>query len=366
MSYRILVISNYRSKHTARPEAAIFFGLAKLGWDIHIMTWGDSSFVPQFVEAGITVVDFHPKKKFDRKESDFIRQYIIEHRIDIMHLFNSPATITGIRAAKGLDVKVVLYRGYTGNIHWWDPTAYFKYLHPRVDAIFCNSIGVKELLDRQLFFKKSKAVTINKGHDVAWYDYPPIDIRSELGISQDALLLVTVANNRRMKGVPYLLKAMSLLPQGLDIHLLLIGRDMDTKQNVGILKKGAYEANVHFLGFRQDVLNIEAACDVFVLPSITGESITKSVIEAMSLGVGAIISDIPGNVELVDHGVNGLVFPSKNSKALSEAILQVYNDRTLVKQFGEKSKERVATVLSNEQTVIKTKKLYEDLMNGLI
>jgi glycosyltransferase involved in cell wall biosynthesis len=366
MSIRVLVVSNYKNQHTARPEAAIFLGLAKAGLDIHIMTGGDSSFVPEFQKGGITVVDFVPNGKFNQGNSNFIRQYIIQHKIDIIHLFNSPAIITGIRAAKGLNVKVVLYRGYTGNIHWWDPTAYLKYLHPRVDAIFCNSIGVKELLDRQLFFKKSKAVTINKGHDLAWYNYPPIDIRSELGISQDALLLVTVANNRRMKGVPYLLKAMSLLPKGLDIHLLLIGRDMDTKQNLALLKNGDYMSNVHFLGFRKDVLNIEAACDMFVLPSITGESITKSVIEAMSLGVGAIISDIPGNVELVDHGVNGLVFPSKNSKALSKAILQVYNDRALVKQFGEKSKERVATVLSSEQTVIKTKKLYEDLMNGLI
>jgi len=366
MPIRVLVISNYRSLHTARPEAAIFLGLAKLGLDIHVMTWGDSSFVPQFKEAGITVVDFHPTKKFDRKESDVIRQYVIDHQIDVMHLFNSPAIINGIRAANGLSVKVVLYRGYTGNIHWWDPTAYFKYLHPRVDAIFCNSIGVKELFDRQLFFKKSKAVTINKGHDLAWYNYPPIDIRSELGISKEALLLVTVANNRRMKGVPYLLKAMSLLPSGLDIHLLLAGRDMDTKQNLAILKRGTYEGNVHFLGFRRDVLNVEAACDLFVLPSIIGESITKSVIEAMSLGVGAIISDIRGNVELVDHGVNGLVFPSKNAKALSDAILKVYNDRSLVAQFGEESKKRVATVLSSEQTVKRTKKLYEDLVNGLI
>jgi glycosyltransferase involved in cell wall biosynthesis len=366
MPIKVLVISNYRSQHTARPEAAIFFGLAKLGFDIHVMTYGDSSFVPDFKAAGMTVVDFHPKRKFDRAESDFIRKYVVENKIDIMHLFNSPATINGIRAAKGLTVKVVLYRGYTGNIHWWDPTAYFKYLNPRVDAIFCNSIGVKQLLDRQLFFKKKKAVTINKGHDLSWYQYEPYDIRSELGISKDALLLVTVANNRRMKGVPYLLKAMSKLPKGLDIHLLLIGRDMDTKQNIRLLEKGAYKDNVHFLGFRRDVLNIEASCDLFVLPSITGESITKSVIEAMSLGVGAIISDIPGNVELVEEGVNGLVFPSKNVSALSEAMLKVYNNRPLVEQFGQASKERVATVLSNEQTVIKTKKLYEDLMNGVI
>lgn len=362
---RVLVVSNYRSFHTVRPEAAIFLGLARLGFDIHVMTFADSPFVEPFREAGITVVPFHPEKKFDRAESDRIREYILKHDIQILHLFNSKATHNGLRAAKGLPVKVVLYRGYTGNIHWWDPTAYTKYLHPRVDAVLCNSIGVKQLLDRQLFFKNRKAVVINKGHNLDWYkDYTPADIRTELGIDSDALVLITVANNRRMKGVPYLMKAMSQLPAGLNIHLLLAGRDMDTPQNLALLGKGAYADRVHFLGFRKDVLNVVAASDLFVLPSITGESITKSVLEAMSLGVGAIISDIPGNVELVEEGVNGLVFPNKDAKALSEAILKVYNNRALVEQFGKASKERIRTVLNSEQTVLKTKELYEGLVKG--
>ncbi len=364
MAIKVLVISNYHDYHTARPEAEVFIGLAKLGFSIHIMTQKHCRYGEEFEAAGIHVIDFVPPKKFDKATVQKIREFIFQEKIDIMVLFNSKAIINGIRAAKGLPVKVVLYRGYTGHIHWYDPTSYLKYLHPRVDKILCNSLGVQQQINGQLFFDKRKTITINKGHKLEWYsEYEPIDIRKELNIPQDALLLVNVANNRRMKGIPYLLKAMTNLNAEQAIHLLLIGNDMDTKENLRIIQHGNMKDNVHFLGFRTDVLNIVAACDAFVLPSIKGESITKSVIEAMSLGVTPVISDIPGNIELVADNVSGLVFPSKDSRALSEAILKLYNDRELCRRLGQHAKKRITNELSHEKTLIKTQALFEELVS---
>ncbi len=362
MSIKVLVISRYSRFHIVRPEAEIFIGLSELGFDVHVMGGDDSPYADRFREHGITFTPFHPKGKFDRRESDKIREYIVTQGIQVLHLFNTQAIHNGIRAAKRLDVKVVLYRGFAGHIHWYDPLSYLKYLHPRVDAIFCVSQGVEDSLKRQMVFVKNKTVTINKGHNPSWYDYEPANIREELGVSKEALLLIDVANNRKMKGIPYLMKALNLLPVGLDIQVLLVGRDMDTPENRRILAKGTYADNVHFMGYREDVLNLVAASDLFVLPSIYGEGIAKSVLEAMSMGVGAIISNISGSLELVEHGVNGLIFPSKNAQALADAMLKVYENRELVKQFGDNSRKRIETVLSNEQAVLKTKKLYEDLV----
>ena len=364
MSVKVLVISKYTDYHSTRPEASIFHGLAKLICKMFLMTLMDSKHAEEFEKSGITVIDYQPAKKFDRKESQYIRKFIIENDIDIVHLFNGKAIINGIRAARGLKVKVVLYRGYAGNINWWDPTAYLKFLHPRVDAIFCNSKGVEDYLRSKLICGKHKAVTINKGHDLHWYDNnPPTNLHKEFGIPEDAFVLINIANNRRMKGIPYLLEALNSLPEEANIHLLLVGRDMDTPENLAILKKGTKEERVHFTGFRNDVLNIVAASDVFVLPSIKGESITKSVIESMSLGTPAIISDIPGNVELVEDGKSGLVFPSKNSNALSVAILKLYNDRELCNRLGNNARKHIAENLSNIQTIEKTAQLYQQLLS---
>jgi len=364
MSIKVLVISDYRSFHTARPEAEIFIGLAKKGFEVHVMTYPDEM-AEKLQKEGVKFIDFHPQKKFDRTEIAFIRQWLLKEQYDILHLTNSSAIINGIKAARDLPIKIVLYRGYTGNIHWYDPLAYFKYLDPRVDKIICNSKGVRDHLHKQFFFDKSKTITINKGHKIEWYSaYPPIDIRSEFEIPKDALLLVTVANNRRMKGIPYLLRAINQLPADLPIHLLLIGNNMDRPQNLAILDKGPNRSKVHFPGFRKNVLNMVAASDVFVLPSIKGESITKSAIEAMSLGIAPIITRIPGNVELVIHQESGLTVAPKDPSALQQAILNLYENPTFRRQLAENAQKRIDQHLNNDQTIEQVAKLYQSLVGN--
>lgn len=358
----VLVLSNYRDYHTSRPEANIFKEMSKQGINITIMTFGDCKIAEEFRAMSVEVIDFHPQTKFDKTESQRIRKEIIDRKIDIIHAFGNRGTYASLRAIKGLNSKLVLYRGYAGNLEWWNPTSYLKHLNSRVDAIMCNSIGVKQYLDKQLGFKNEKAVVINKGHDTAWYNYEPAEIKKELNLPEDSFLLVIVANNRKMKGIPYLMKTMTMLPKSKEIHLLIAGRDMDTPENLQILKNAGVTNKVHFLGFRKDALNIVSASNVFVLSSLFGESITKSVIEAMAQGKPAIITNIPGNVELIDDGVQGYVTPVKDPKAMANAIEKMYDNPEATKKMGIAAKHRIENELSSKQTVVKLKALYENLL----
>ncbi len=358
---RILVISDYRPTHTVRPEAEIFISLQKLGYEITIMTHPDTWYGQRFKDNGIRVIEFHPQKKYDKAEIAFIREELIKGDYQLVHLFNSPATVNGIQAAKNLPVKVVLYRGYSGNINWWDPWAYTKYLHPRVDKIICNSIGVEAIFNRQLGFDKTKALTINKGHDSNWYKGITKADLSEFNIQPTDVVFICVANNRRMKGVPYLLKAIAVLPENIPFKLLLVGSDMQTPQNMNLLKGSKNASKVIFTGYRNDSLSLVAASNVFILPSIKGESITKSVIEAMSLGVCPLITDIPGNVELVKHNECGLVVPKKNAKALAQAILELATHPDKVKKFALAAPKYIEEELPHSKTVAGYVALYNSL-----
>ncbi|MFY0654178.1 MAG: glycosyltransferase family 4 protein [Cyclobacteriaceae bacterium] len=364
MPINVLLISNYRNYVSFRPEVSIFIGLDKLGFKGHIMTYTECSHIPEIQESGINLVNFHPSKKYDKGEIKRIRDFIIEEKIDVLQLVNSRSIVNGIAAAKGLPVKVVLYRGYVGNIHWYDPTAYLKFLHPRVDKIFCNSKGVQEEINRQLFFDKSKTVAIHKGHNVAWYEkYEPYDIRSELGLSPDTFLVINVANNRKMKGIPYLLQAFNDLPNDLPIHLLLVGENMDDAPNMKAINKGGKKDKIHILGFRDNILNIVAACNVFASASIKGESTTKSLIEAMSLEIAPIVTNIPGNRDLAVHEESGLMIERKNSFQLKEAMLRLYNDQEFTKQLGKNAKQRIISHFNSEQTVVEVAEFYKSLVS---
>ena len=224
--------------------------------DITIMTYGDAEYVPVFREAGIRVIDFYPKEKFNRSQRKFIQQELKKGDYDVMHLFTGRAMYNGIPAAKGLRVKVVLYRGYEGHIHWYDPSAYLKFLNPRVDAILCNSEGVAEYVDRQTIFGRKKTVTINKGHRLEWYEDVDAATPAELKLPPDGFYCVCAANNRKMKGIPYLLEAFKYIPADQNIHLLLLGRDMDTDQNKKIVARAKKEHRIHFMGWRKDSLRI--------------------------------------------------------------------------------------------------------------
>jgi glycosyltransferase involved in cell wall biosynthesis len=329
------------------------------------MTYKSSPFRQEFEEAGIQLIDFHPEKKFNKSEIQKIRDVLIKENIHIVHLFNSKAIINGIKASRDLPVKVVLYRGFTGNIHWYDPSAYIKYLHPRVDKIFCNSKGVEKHLQKQFFFNKKKTITIYKGHDVYWYNkYHELLIKEELEIPENSFLLVNVSNNRKMKGIPYLLKAMNLLPDDLPIHLLLVGDNMDDRINLAIINSGNKQSKIHILGFRSDALNLVKSCDVLVFPSISGEGMPKAVIEAMALEIPPIVTDIPGNNELVVNGKSGIIVPPKDPESFCQAIMKLYQNRAKCKELGKYAHLRIKNHFSLEQSIQQTKELYEELVSN--
>ena len=363
MAIKVLVVSNFRDTIAVRPEAEMFIGLQKMGLEVEIMTFGDAPYVKKFEEAGISVIDFHPEKKLSLREIRRIKNQLIAGRHDIIHLCNGKAIRNGIQAAKKLPVKIVLYRGYAGNIHWYDPTAYLKYLHPRVDKIYCVTEATREHVQQQFFFHKDRAVAIHKGHHLDWYKNVQALPRSNLPqIPADGFWIINVANNRPMKGIPWLIKAMDKIDESLPIHLLLVGKDMDDEINLDLIHRNRNKNKIHILGYRKDVLQLVKTCNAFVLSSIKGEAITKAVIEAMSMGIPPIITDIPGNRDLVIDQQNGLVVPIRNANAIADAILKLFHHPRLCQTIGSAARQQIRENFNIEDTILNMKKLYEALL----
>ncbi len=361
---KVLVISDYRDTVSVRSEAAIILGLKKAGVDIDVITYPGTAYDDAFKEAGITVYPIHPDRKFDRAFIRRLRILTREKGYQIFYLFNSQAIINGITAAYTLPVKVVLYRGYSGNIHWYDPTAYFKYLNPRVDKISCVANSTRDHVRAQMLFHKDKAVTINKGHDPVWYaGVDPLDL-SLFGIPAGSFVVACMGNARPFKGIRYLLEASYQLDQIPDLYILLIGRDMDKEPLHSLREDSPMKERILVTGWRSDVLAIMASCHAFVLPSIGGEAMTKALIEAMSMGLPPIITDIPGNEGIVIHEENGLVIPPRDPVAIASAVKQLYQDRELGRKYGQESKKHLADKFHTDRTVVETKQMFEELLTG--
>ncbi|MBN1789054.1 MAG: glycosyltransferase family 4 protein [Bacteroidales bacterium] len=360
MKIRALIISSITQSAPSRPDAELILGLHSQGIDVDVMIPVDSRMIGRFADSGIRVIPDHPKRKFSLRSILRIRKEIRERKYQIIHLFNTKAIVNGSLAATGMNVKVIAYRGAAG-MYWYDPTAWLSHLNPRIDRLICNSRYVQQHMQRQLLFRPGKAVMIHKGMDPEWFTEVSPIARQELGVPEDALVIGCVANVRPIKGVPYLIKASYHIDPALPVHILLIGSGMDSSDNFSLIRSSPLRDRIHILGYRPDVYEIIAACDIYIQPSLS-ESLSRSVMEAMCLGVPCIVSDIGGLLELVEHEKSGLVTERGNPIAIAQAIERMAGDRKLRKSYAGEAIIRMKTTFSVENMVASTRILYEEMV----
>ena len=96
---------------------------------------------------------------------------------------------------------------------------------------------------------------------------------------------------------------------------------------------------VHILTYRNDIPDLQAAADVFVMPSLW-EGFPLAILEAMLAGTPIVASDICGIPEAIDNGEQGLLVPPGDVEELAAALRLVLTDETLRKRLAEAAEAR--------------------------
>ena len=94
-----------------------------------------------------------------------------------------------------------------------------------------------------------------------------------------------------------------------------------------------------FLGHRpnHELPQLYKVMNVLVLPSLF-EGVPRVVMEASAMQVPAVVTDVKGNREAVEHGRNGLIVPLGNVQALTDAIVDLLTDREKAQRMGEEGR----------------------------
>ena len=111
----------------------------------------------------------------------------------------------------------------------------------------------------------------------------------------------------------------------------------------------------------EDAIKLLNQSAVLVVPSQT-EGVSRVAMEAMTLGIPVIGSDIPGNRRLIEDGKNGIIVPVKNPTAIAEAIDRILSDEEHYKSMSDEAKEFIAKNHSASALVHEYERLYEELM----
>lgn len=359
----------YLTHNSDRGESAMMMGMHAAGMDVRVFANLESRYVKAMQVAGLSVTHISWKKKLDRRALKLIRKTVIEDKIDIIHTGNSRTTLHMVLATKplarrGQSPKLIAYLGVTGNVTWLSPLSWVRFLNPRIDRIICVAEGVRQYLINVKFLgfqlDPRKLVTIHKGHKLEWYQEPPADL-SQFDIPEYAMVVTCASRLRPRKGLQELIRALGETDPKRNIHILFLGHKGNAELSAMVSDLPRPD-RVHFAGYRLDAPAITAASDVFCLPVLRGEGLSRAVIEGMAYGVTPLVTPVGGNTELVLDGECGLVVPAGDVKALARSMEQLYDHPEDRKRFGAAARERIDRFFRSDSTIDKTMKLYREIM----
>jgi len=182
--------------------------------------------------------------------------------------------------------------------------------------------------------------------------------RAEHSTPDDAPLLLSLGRLHKNKAFDVLLGSMPSIPNA---TLWIAGEGPERAALQALAKELGIADRVRFLGWRQDVAALMAACDVYVCPS-RHEPLGNVVIEGWAGSRPVVAAASQGPSALIEDGVTGLLATVESSDGLATAINRVLNDKGLASELARQGHEEF-TVKFTERTVISQ---YIDLFRRIV
>ena len=256
-----------------------------------------------------------------------------------------------------------------------------KLTYSSATRVYPNSKGLYDFILQNHFTQSNKLKIIANGssNGINTTFFSPeqvteterVTLREKLNIQPDDFVFVFVGRIVSDKGINELIKVFSELQaagnnEQIGIKLLLVGgleSDLDPL-NPETLAEINQNKDIISVGFQQDVRPFFAISDALVFPSYR-EGFPNVVMQAGTMGLPSIVSDINGCNEIIVEGENGLIIPPKNVEKLKEKMLTLAKDKNLYAKLKENSRRMIES--RYEQSVVWNALLeeYEGLLQSV-
>ena len=184
--------------------------------------------------------------------------------------------------------------------------------------------------------------------------------RDEFHLTADDFVLFSAGQLSKRKNHEVVIKALAEI-KNKNVKLLISGLGELENHLKKLIFKLGLEDRVILAGYRKDVIELLHAVDCFAFSSFQ-EGLPVALMEAMAAGLPIVCSNIRGNVDLIENGVNGYLVDPKDSVGFARYIEKIISDKTLRFKMGQRNSE---ASLKYDKAVIRKEmgKIYRDIDN---
>jgi L-malate glycosyltransferase len=274
-----------------------------------------------------------------------LARHVTDRRIDIVHTYS-----------------------FYGNVFAVPPARLAGF----ADCILVNAVAVKEWLIGE-GYDAAKIVVIPNGVELSRFDRTDGDgspFRG-LGIPDGAPVVLVVSRLNPLKGIESFLEAAALVaPEFPTVRFVIAG---DTNPNerpywstlTSLTVRLGLTDRLIFAGLRRDVPELLSAATISVMPSLN-EALSNVVLESMAAGAPVVATRVGGTPEAISDGVNGLLVPPGDPRAMASAMASLLRDQSRARRLGDAARQSIHERFSMERMVSVTAQLYEALLDGQV
>jgi len=239
--------------------------------------------------------------------------------------------------------------------------SFSRWKYRQVDCFIAASEAIREMLVAD-GAPPERTVTVHEGIDVDRVAATPaVNVHEAFFLPHGAPVVGNVAALVPHKGQRYLVEAAHLAVRQLpDVRFVILGEGELREHLEKQVREHRLEKHVLLPGFRADVLGCIKAFDLFVMSSVT-EGLGTSLLDAMAASRPIVATSAGGIPEIVVDGVNGVLVPPRDARALADAIVRALGDAALRRRMGDAGFARVSERFTVERMVADTAAVYTRL-----
>jgi glycosyltransferase involved in cell wall biosynthesis len=346
--------------------------LIELGCEVWVLCV--TEFAQQlFTEIGANIVTSPLWRRAISPRMDFLAfwelfRFCRRERFDVVHTHTSKGGFLGRIGARLAGVPLVIHTAHGFHFNHMKlgaKGAMFYRALEKFAALFCDLIISVNEEDRLSAIQKrvvrpSKIHTVVNGINTKKFEnvVPPDSLRKDLDPSGQGILIGTTGRLVPQKGYHLLIQAMpSVLREFPGARVIFVGDGPLEAELKVLADQLGVSDQCRFLSFRTDIPELLALFDIFVLPSLH-EGLSISLLEALAAGKPIVATNIKGNREVIDHGVNGLLVNPGDSSAVAEGLIHLIRNKEQARGMGERAREKAIASFSEEAMVQRTLDLY--------